>query len=161
VSTEEQKHLGEALGRVPSGLFIVTAGQGSETTGFLASWVQQAGFEPALISLAVKKGRPIEKLLVRGCGFVIHVTGKKNKRLVRHFLKGFGVGENAFEGFKTSRGTLGAPIITSALAYMECEYFAHYDAGDHILVLGKVVAGEILHPNDEPFFHSRPTGFHY
>ena len=35
-----------ALGRVPSGLFILTAGNGPTETGLLASWVQQCSFDP-------------------------------------------------------------------------------------------------------------------
>ena len=34
------------LGRLPSGLYVLTAGRGAAATGMLASWVQQVGFEP-------------------------------------------------------------------------------------------------------------------
>ena len=48
--------IGAVLGRVPSGVFILTAsdGQGKET-GMLASWVQQAGFDPPCDTVAVNQ----------------------------------------------------------------------------------------------------------
>ena len=51
--------ISRALGRVPSGLFIVTAGTGESATGFLASWVQQSSFEPPMVSVGIKKERPV------------------------------------------------------------------------------------------------------
>jgi flavin reductase (DIM6/NTAB) family NADH-FMN oxidoreductase RutF len=47
-----------ALGTIPSGLFIVTAGTGAEATGALLSFVQQVGFEPPCVTIAVKPGQP-------------------------------------------------------------------------------------------------------
>ena len=47
-----------ALGRVPSGLFVVTArNSAGEETAFLASWVMQAGFDPPALSVAVGEDR--------------------------------------------------------------------------------------------------------
>jgi hypothetical protein len=46
-----KREIGEALGRIPSGVFIATAEEGSEKVGMLASWVQQAGFDPPTRSI--------------------------------------------------------------------------------------------------------------
>ena len=46
-----------ALGRVPSGLFILTARHGHRETGMLASWVQQCSFDPPQLSLCLRRGR--------------------------------------------------------------------------------------------------------
>jgi hypothetical protein len=46
-----------ALGRVPSGIFILTTGYEGRATGMLASWVQQAGFEPPMVTVAVRRDR--------------------------------------------------------------------------------------------------------
>jgi len=159
--TEQEKSRWIAIGRIPSGLFIVTAKKGDEQTAFLASWVQQAAFEPPLLSLAVRKGRPIEKLLAPGSVFVVHVCGKQNSDMIKHYLKNFELDKNAFADFETIEGVTGAPILTAALACIECEYYDRADAGDHVIVLGKVVEGRVLHPDDEPILHTRPTGRHY
>jgi hypothetical protein len=63
-----EKPLGDdwarALGRIPSGLFILTARFEDQSTGMLASWVQQVSFDPPLVSVAVKKGRFVANWLV-------------------------------------------------------------------------------------------------
>ena len=38
---ERVKPWAAALGRIPSGLFVVTACRGDDATGMLASWVQR------------------------------------------------------------------------------------------------------------------------
>ena len=53
------KELGSALGRIPSGLFILTVGQGEAETGMLASWVQQCSFDPPRVSVAIQPQREI------------------------------------------------------------------------------------------------------
>ena len=55
------------LGRVPSGVFILTAsdGEGRET-GMLASWVQQASFEPQQVTVAVNGTRYLNQWLNDG-----------------------------------------------------------------------------------------------
>ncbi|MBC8108463.1 MAG: hypothetical protein H7Z14_17895, partial [Anaerolineae bacterium] len=48
--TDEQKlPIGKALGRIPSGVFVLTAAHAGERMAMLASWVQQAAFEPPAI----------------------------------------------------------------------------------------------------------------
>ena len=48
-----------ALGRIPSGLFVLTARNGERETGMLASWVQQCSFTPPCVSVALRKGREL------------------------------------------------------------------------------------------------------
>ena len=56
--SELQSRLAPVLGRVPSGVFILVAGDGSGLrTGLLTSWVQQASFEPPQVTIAVNKSR--------------------------------------------------------------------------------------------------------
>jgi flavin reductase (DIM6/NTAB) family NADH-FMN oxidoreductase RutF len=54
----ETEAIAQSLGRVPSGLFILVAGDGADRrTGLLASWLQQASFEPPQVTVAVNKSR--------------------------------------------------------------------------------------------------------
>ena len=48
--SDPSKRLAAALGRVPSGLYILTARHGDAETGMLVSWVQQCSFAPPLVS---------------------------------------------------------------------------------------------------------------
>ena len=74
-----------ALGTVPSGLFILTTGRGDAATGALVSFVQQVGFEPPAVVVAVKAGRPIEALLRDTGRFCLSTLDDSAMVLLRHF----------------------------------------------------------------------------
>jgi len=150
----------EALGRIPSGLFIITARSGERETGMLASWVQQCSFDPPRISVAVHKGRYILDWLTPGTAFVVNVIPEGGKALIAHFGTGFEPGEPAFENIEVRREGEAPPILAAAHAYLECHVAAHFDAGDHVLVLGNVVAGSLL-AEGKPITHTRKNGLKY
>ncbi len=157
----DQEKLGVALGKIPSGIFLVTAGVGDETTGMLASWVQQCGFEPPTLSLAVKKGRAIETLLAdSGQPFAVHILTKAMGKMAGHFGKGFAPGEPAFEGMATRQGKTGVTILTDTLAYFEGVVHGRIDAGDHWIVIGEIQEGAML-TEGESWIHTRKNGFSY
>jgi flavin reductase (DIM6/NTAB) family NADH-FMN oxidoreductase RutF len=149
-----------ALGRVTSGVYILTIGQGDRATGMLASWVMQAGFEPPMVTVAVRKGRYVAEWLAEGEPFVLNVVGEGQKHLLRHFGKGFEPGEPAFEGVEAPTASNGAPQLAEALGYLECEPASHVDSGDHQIFLAKVTAGGLL-SETSPMVHIRKTGAHY
>jgi flavin reductase (DIM6/NTAB) family NADH-FMN oxidoreductase RutF len=152
--------LAAALGRVPSGLFVLTARHGRQETGMLASWVQQCSFEPPQVTVALGKGREVLAWLSDGAAFVVNVLAEGQKQLVGHFGKGFGLGEPAFEGLDVRRSGDTAPVLSAAHAYLDCRVVSHLDVGDHVLVVGRVVGGEVLH-EAKPATHVRRSGLHY
>jgi flavin reductase (DIM6/NTAB) family NADH-FMN oxidoreductase RutF len=158
---DASKSFDPVVGRVPSGIFILTVGTGSRATGMLASWVMQAGFEPPMISVAVKLGRYVCDWLTEGQPFVINVVGEGQKELLKHFGKGFEPDEPAFEGLEISHCARGVPILKNALGHLECEPTAHADSGDHRLFLAKVVRGKIMDSDAKPMVHIRNSGARY
>jgi flavin reductase (DIM6/NTAB) family NADH-FMN oxidoreductase RutF len=70
------------VGKIPSGLFVVTVagmqGGNPRKEGVLGSWVQQAGFEPLLISVALKADRPFVEFLRETGRFCVNVVGHAN-----------------------------------------------------------------------------------
>lgn len=150
----------EALGRIPSGLFILTARHGDRETGMLASWVQQCSFDPPQVSVAVRKGRYVLDWLTDGAAFVVNVIPEHGKPLIAHFGKGFEPGEAAFEGLEVRREGDTPPVLLASHAYVECRVAGHLDAGDHVLVIGRVVGGKLLHQGG-PILHVRKNGLKY
>jgi flavin reductase (DIM6/NTAB) family NADH-FMN oxidoreductase RutF len=148
-----------ALGRIPSGLFVLTAAHGGQETGMLASWVQQCSFDPPMVSVAVRKGRPLLEWLTDGAAFAVNVIGEGQKNFVAHFGKGFDPGEPAFTGLDVDRSG-GAPVLTAALAHLHLRAAGRLDAGDHVIVLGRVVGGAASH-DGRPTVHVRKSGLHY
>jgi len=157
--THEQA-LAAALGRVPSGLFILTVGSDGQATGMLASWVQQCSFDPPQISLAMKAGRHAADLLTDRAAFVVNILPAGANDLLKHFGKGFGPGEPAFTGLDVYPTAEGVPVLRAALAHLDCRVAGRFDGGDHDLVIGRVIGGR-LHAEGQPAVHIRKSGAHY
>ncbi len=149
-----------ALGAVPSGLFVITTGRGDEATGFLGSFVQQVGFEPPCLAIAVQSGRPIEALIRATDGFCVSVLDEQSRYLMAHFARGFGPGEPAFEGLDIERTPSGLVFSPDALAWIECRLRGEATWSDHTVFCGEVIAG-FRRPDSLPLVHVRKTGTSY
>jgi flavin reductase (DIM6/NTAB) family NADH-FMN oxidoreductase RutF len=158
--TDPQRQLASALGRIPSGLFILTARHGPAETGMLASWVQQCSFEPPQLSVAVKSGREVLTWLTVGAPFTLNILDASQTDMIVHFGRGFALNEPAFTGLEVERAQDGSPILSDALAYLECRVSGQCPAGDHELIIARAVHGRLL-GEGQPMVHIRKSGFHY
>ena len=154
--------LDKALGRISGGLYIITAQKGEVSSAMLASWVTQASFKPLGLTIAVAKDRAIESMMHAGDKFVLNVLEEGNyQTLMKHFLKRFAPGADRFSGVKTQPGSNGSPILTDALAYMECEVVSRMELSDHHVVYAIVDSGRVSNPEALPAVHHRKVGNHY
>ena len=155
------KQVGEAIGRIPSGIFILTAMFEDRRMGMIASWIQQASFEPPMVSIAIAKGRPIMPLISNSHHFALCQVPKGDKVLMRKFSQRIEAAEDPFLGFNLVQNTVNhAPVLADALGYLECDLVCHMDyEGDHDIFIGRVVAGK-YHDGD-PFVHVRENGLKY
>jgi flavin reductase (DIM6/NTAB) family NADH-FMN oxidoreductase RutF len=150
-----------ALGRVASGVYILTLGGEQNATGMLASWVMQAGFEPPMVSVALGSGRRVAERLVAGEPFALNIVGADQTIFLKHFGKGFAPGEPAFEGVAATLGSNGAPVLAEAIATLECEPTGDsFASGDHRVFLARVTAGA-LRDEAAPMTHVRKRGDRY
>ena len=111
--------IAEVLGKLPSGCSILTARHEGRSTGLLGSWIQQASFEPLLLTVAVKRGRPLVELVEGSGRFVVNLLGSDPKAMFRHFGKGFGPHEPAYEGRSCREKGFG-PSPACSLGFLEC-----------------------------------------
>src|ERR1700722_9550260 len=141
---DPHRPLASALGRIPSGLFILTVTRGQVETGMLASWVQQCSFDPPQISVAIRRERDVAALLEPGTTFTLNILEASQTDMIVHFGKGFAPTVDAFAGLEVRREPPRGPVLAEALGYLECEVVGHMAAGDHDLFLGRGRAGELL-----------------
>jgi flavin reductase (DIM6/NTAB) family NADH-FMN oxidoreductase RutF len=152
-----------AVGHIPSGLFIVAV-QNPETKeidGYLASWIQQVSFNPLLVTLAIKPGRPAYDLIKAGLPFAINVVGDHDKTYLRHFWRGYDANQNPFHELATSVGSHGGILLNQAKSSIECQLVDCYRPGDHELVVAKVLASTIFAEESRAMVHVRKSGKDY
>lgn len=158
--SHRQPPLASALGRIPSGLFVVTFRHGKSETGMLASWIQQCSFEPPQVSVAIRKDRDVLAWLEPEAPFTVNILDETQTEMLVHFGRGFALGVPAFEGLEVERPDGAPPVLTESLAYLECRVSHRCGVGDHELVIGRVVAGRLL-DEGKPMVHVRKSGMHY
>jgi len=150
-----------ALGRIPSGLFVLTACHGERETGMLASWVQQCSFDPPQVSVAVRGDRDLLAWLTPGSTFTLNQVGEGQNSLLGHFGKGFALDQHAFTGLNVDRRAGEGPILLDALGHLLCRVAGRFAAGDHEIVVGTVVGGRPNQADGKPWVHVRKNGLRY
>lgn len=157
-----QHEIATSLGRIPSGLFVLTAAADDRRGGILASWVQQLGFDPPLVSVAVAKGRPILALITEARRFGLCQLAEGERGLLRRFASGTPLDQDPFVGLEMIAGErTGVPLLAGVLGYLECVVSSHVDVdGDHDLFVGKVVGAATL-ADARPSVHIRDNGLKY
>jgi flavin reductase (DIM6/NTAB) family NADH-FMN oxidoreductase RutF len=156
----DTESLGKALGRLASGVYVITLAEGSERDGMLATFIGQVAFEPPMISVAVKRDRPILAKLTPASRFNVNVLGKKNNDIFKNFAKPFAEDLDRFSGLKVEDKS-GGPVLLECVSYVGCRLVSVAEAGDHSVVLAEVVEGAMLDGEQEPMVHLRKSGFQY
>ena len=151
--------IGKALGRIPSGLFIVTA-RTDHAEGMLGSWVMQASFEPPQVTVALSKDRGLAQLIDASGFFAISILGQDDGGLMKPFFKTPEEGEDIFAPLNSEdREEAGnAPVLLDAHAWLSCKLEKKMEAGDADIYLGTVLDGKRLKEAD-PKVHVREDGF--
>ena len=152
----------QAVGRIVGSLCVLTAKEGDRSSAMLASWVAQASFSPPGLTIAVAKERAVETLTHSGNKFVLNILKEGNHLgLMKHFLKPFGPGQDRFADVAAQEAENGSPILTDALAYLECSVQNRMESGDHWLVYATVESGKVLNQDGVTAVHHRKSATHY
>lgn len=152
-----------AVGHIPSGLFIVAVKDLSTGVidGYLASWVQQLSFEPLLVSLAIRPGRPAYDLIKSGNPFAINIVGEHDKSYLKHFWSGYDPAQNPFSGLSYEIGKNGGVVLSQAKSAIECQYVSSSQPGDHEIVFARVLDSYVQSEEARPMVHIRKSGKDY
>ena len=149
------------IGKIPSGLFIITAADGENIDGYLGSWVQQVSFNPLMIAVAIKPGRPCYDIINDKKRFCINVVGKKNNGLMKPFWKGYDPEAKPFANLQYDISNLGNVILQDSMAAIECLVEKTLTPGDHEVLFAKVENCHFINPEDQPLTHIRKSGLIY
>lgn len=137
------------------GVYVIGVSHKGENNAFTAAWIMQASFEPLLLALSINPDHSSYGLLIEGKKFSVSVLPRERLDLAEYF--GQPSYTDKLAGVNWFPCEKGAPVLADAIAYFECEFSHECDAGDHRLVLGRVVNGDVLVSNAIPMSY-RDTG---
>ncbi len=155
----ERNRIGPALGKIPSGIFIATGILGGAPVGMLSSFVEQAGFDPPAIMIAVQPGRLLHSAIEETGLFGLNILGEMDQKLMKPFAQSGN--SHPFEGLPLTTNSLGLPQLAEALAFLACRVTGHVPTGDHLVYAAEVLDGTLQQAEESPMVRIRRNGFGY
>jgi flavin reductase (DIM6/NTAB) family NADH-FMN oxidoreductase RutF len=136
-----------ALRMIPYGLYVLTCDDGKgNIAAATVNWVTQTAFAPPLVAVGVKTDSHGYQYIKAAKTFALNMLGKDQKGLAFTFFKPAAVADGKISGQAYRKGTTGAPILTDALAAIECKVTSIVEQGDHHIVVGEVVEAHLHKP---------------
>ena len=146
------------LWSMPSGLYVVGTRHGGRRNLMTISWVTQVAMAPKLVGIGVETGAVTHALLDAGRVFALSLLPRAERAVVRRFAKPVtessvddDTGVGSMQGEAVHSATTGAPILDSAVAWLDCELRHVLALGSHSWFVGEVVdCGESTSADSEP-----------
>jgi len=147
----------EALETFPYGLYIIGSRGRDNVNGMMADWLMQVSFQPRLLAVSLERNSTTLANLRESGVFTVNVLAADDRALAAKFaqprraskIKGRSEAASAviydkLRGVGHQPGALtDCPVLSDALAYLECEVDQLIDVGDHTLAVGRVLAGAV------------------
>jgi len=142
----------KALRHFPAGVTIVTVRAGDKTHGLTVSAFASVSAAPALISITIENRHKAYPMLQDPeAVFAVNILGEAQSEHSNRFARV--KDEDRFALGHWSTAETGAPVLTDALAWLDCRIHARYPAGTHTLYVGEVVASNVPHDEAPPLIY--------
>lgn len=133
----DQARMRQIMGHFATGVTIITAVDGDEAVGLTAQSFTSLSLDPPLILFCPGKTSSTWPRIEKAGSFCVNILGEAQEAICRTFAAS---GTDKFAGVTwTPSDTTGAPVLADVLAWVDCTLETQYDAGDHIIVVGRVV----------------------
>jgi 3-hydroxy-9,10-secoandrosta-1,3,5(10)-triene-9,17-dione monooxygenase reductase component len=127
----------EVMGYFCTGVAVVTAMDGAAPVGFTAQSLTSVSLVPPLVLVCPAKTSSTWPRIKQAGAFCANVLGQDQEAVCRAFATS---GGDKFQGVGWApTGATGSPLLHDVLAWVDCRILAEHDAGDHVIVVGRVV----------------------
>ncbi|GII01450.1 flavin reductase family protein [Planobispora takensis] len=142
-----------AFRRHAAGVAVVTA---PGPAGFTATSVTSMSLDPPLLSFGISVGSSSWPAIRESEGFVVHILAEDQRDVAELFARK-GADRFADPGRWETLPT-GEPLLRGAAAWLLCRTQERFIAGDHRLVVGRVVGGDADPAHPPLLYHNGDFG---
>ena len=132
--------LRHALGHFATGVTVVTAPSAIGPLGFTANSFSSVSLHPPLVQWSLAQASRRHDTFVTAPHFAVHILGQDQVDLAKRFAT---VGDD-FSNLDWHVGQHDVPILETCIVRLDCVSYQHFPAGDHSLILGRVVDVSVL-----------------
>ncbi len=119
------------------GVYVVGSAFEGKLNAMTAAWVSQVSLSPTMIMVAISPNRYTYQLIKGAKMFSICQLCDDQLDLARDFGRDSGTVRNKFENIDYEI-VEGMPVLRECLLWMICDVYNIYEAGDHMIVVGKI-----------------------
>jgi 4-hydroxyphenylacetate 3-hydroxylase, reductase component len=139
-----------ALGCFPTGVAVVTTRTADGTpVGLTVSSFNSVSLDPPLVLWSIDRASDCYDTILAARYFAVNILSLAELPLATRFSRKDG---NRFAGLTCRKGVGGVPLLPGFAACFECETEHRYDGGDHVIIVGRVLAFED-HDKEPLIFH--------
>ena len=129
----------QLLGRFTTGVCILTAhAADGELQGMTANSLSSVSLVPPLVLLSIDHRARMHPTLTTCRAFAVNILSAGQEAVSRRFAAEH---PDRFDGVGYHVSPRGLVLLDGALAHLELEREACHEAGDHTIVVGRVMAG--------------------
>ena len=139
----------DALGKFTTGVTIITTDSPEGPVAIVANSFASVSLDPPLVLWSPAKSSKRFEHFAGSRRFAIHVMAADQTDICTDIIKS----KTAIKDVPTTTSHCGMPIIDGALASFECNLEATHDAGDHVIVIGRVTKAH-HRAGDPVIFHA-------
>jgi len=130
-----------ALRNLAGGVSVITAGQGDERTGATVTSATGLSMDPPTMIVNINKGSSSWPVIRRFGHFCVNILSDDQQSIADRFAGVGGVkGAARYEGSDWTSLISGAPVLSSALAAIDCEVEEIIERHSHAIILGRALA---------------------
>lgn len=125
----------QTLGHYASGITVVTGEAGGAPVGFTCQSFYSVSVDPPLVSFSVMKASTTYPKIAQSGRFAVNVLAHDQDDVSNRFARR---GTDKWSGIAWTPASSGNPLINDTLMWVDCELWAEFEAGDHLIVVGRV-----------------------
>lgn len=125
-----------ALGRFTTGVCVITAEQDGKPFGMTVNSFASVSLDPALVLWSIQKDSECAPVFEGVTRYGINILNEDQQDTSNQYAK---KGEHDLIEGTFRQGASGAYVLKDAMTSFECEVEQRIDAGDHIVLLSKVL----------------------
>jgi len=126
----------QVLGHFCTGVVVIAGIADGKPIGLTVQSFTSLSLDPPLVSFAVGRNSSTWPALRDAGVFSVNILAEDQEALCRTFATS---GIDKFEGVGWRPGSTKSPLLNDVLGWVECRTEVEHDAGDHVLVIGRVV----------------------
>lgn len=126
----------DVLGQFATGVTVVTSVHDGEPVGLTCQSFSSVSLEPPLVLFCVSRTSTTWARVSQVGHFCVNVLAADQQPLAQAMAVR---GPHKFDGVDWTPGVTGSPVLAGTLAHVECRTEAVHPAGDHVVVIGRIL----------------------